>query len=154
MQTFSNVTKLLPLTGGSLDGQTEKLDALRADSLYDVNFHKAGESAATNYITGRIEIHDQRKFLLVNLPYSKGWTAKVDGQPVEVHRVNTMFMGLYLDPGEHEIELSYATPGANAALAVSAVGIAGTVLWCVAFRRKHRRLAVKITKCLIVKQKK
>ena len=119
-----------------LSGQAEKLDALRADSLRDVDFHKAGDSASTNFITGRIEVHDVRKFLLVNLPYSDGWTAKVDGQEVTLHRANTMFMGLYLDPGEHEVELSYATPGARAGLAASAVGVAGTALWCAISRRK------------------
>ena len=120
-----------------LSGQAEKLDALRADSLRDVNFHKAGDSASTNLITGRIEVRDVRKFLLVNLPYSDGWTAKVDGREVALYRANTMFMGLYLDPGEHEIELSYATPGAHAGLAASAVGAAGTALWCAISRRKE-----------------
>ena len=120
-----------------LSGQAEKLDALRADSLRDVDFHKAGDSASTNFITGRIEVHDVRKFLLVNLPYSDGWTAKVDGREVALYRANTMFMGLYLDPGEHEIELSYATPGAHAGLAASAVGAAGTALWCAISRRKE-----------------
>ena len=120
-----------------LSGQAEKLDALRADSLRDVDFHKAGDSASTNFITGRIEVHDVRKFLLVNLPYSDGWTAKVDGQEVTLHRANTMFMGLYLDPGEHEVELSYATPGARAGLAASAVGVVGTVLWGAISRRRE-----------------
>ena len=120
-----------------LSGQAEKLDALRADSLRDVDFHKAGDSASTNFITGRIEVHDVRKFLLVNLPYSDGWTAKVDGREVALYRANTMFMGLYLDPGEHEIELSYATPGARAGLAASAVGVAGTALWCTVSRRRE-----------------
>ncbi len=118
-------------------GQVEKLDALRADSLQDVDFHKAGDSASTNRITGRIEVHDVRKFLLVNLPYSDGWTAKVDGQPAELRRANTMFMGLYLEPGEHEIELSYTTPGSRIGLAASAVGVAGVVLWCAVSRRKE-----------------
>ncbi len=130
-----------------LSGQTEKLDALRADSLCDVDFHKAGDSASTNRITGRIEVHDARKFLLVNLPYSDGWTAKVDGREVALHRANTMFMGLYLDPGEHEIELSYATPGARAGLAASAVGVAGTVLWCAISRRKEECSSAKQVAC-------
>ena len=121
----------------SLAGQAEKLNALKADSLRDVDFHKAGDSASTNRITGRIEVHDVRKFLLINLPYSDGWTAKVDGQEVALHRANTMFMGLYLDPGAHEVELSYATPGVRTGLAVSAVGVAGTVLWCAISRRKE-----------------
>ena len=131
----------------SLSGQAEKLNALKADSLRDVDFHKAGDSASTNRITGRIEVHDARKFLLVNLPYSDGWTAKVDGQEVALHRANTMFMGLYLDPGEHEIELSYATPGVRTGLAASAVGVVGTVLWCAISRRKEECLSAKQVAC-------
>ncbi len=120
-----------------LSGQAEKIDALGADALSDVDFHEAGASASTSRITGRIEVHDQRKFLLVSLPYSRGWTARVDGREVELHRANTMFMGLYLDPGAHEVELSYATPGARAGLAAGAAGVAGTALWCAASRRNR-----------------
>lgn len=48
---------------------------------------------------------------ILTLPYAKGWTARVNGKSVPLYPVNTMYMGLALDEGEHIIELSYLTPG-------------------------------------------
>lgn len=39
--------------------------------------------------------------------FHKGWKAKVDGEPAEIHRVNYILRGLYLTPGEHRVELRF-----------------------------------------------
>ena len=53
------------------------------------------------------------------LPYSRGWRAYVDGREQEILRANTMNMALRLDSGEHEIVLTYETPGLKAGAAIS-----------------------------------
>lgn len=59
----------------------------------------------------------------------------MDGQPAELLRANTAFLGLELDAGEHVIELHYETPGLKVGLVLSGAGIlafVGIVIW-------HRR---------------
>lgn len=63
-----------------------------------------------NRITADIR-SDERIALCLAIPYSRGWTAYVDGKETELSRVNTMYMGFPLEAGEHSIELRYFTPG-------------------------------------------
>lgn len=74
-----------------------------------------------NRISGEIQL-DQAKALCITIPYSEGWTATVDGVETELKRANTMFMAMELEPGSHEIVLTYRTPGlaAGGALTVGA----------------------------------
>lgn len=44
------------------------------------------------------------------IPYSKGWTLKIDNKKVETFPVNTAFLGANIDKGKHKIELTYKTP--------------------------------------------
>lgn len=53
---------------------------------------------------------DENKLLCFSLPYSKGWSAKVDGKKVEVLNCNIQYLGIYVEKGAHHIELSYTTP--------------------------------------------
>ena len=77
-------------------------------------------SMDTDKVSGTISL-DERRALVLSIPYSKGWTAKVDGQEVQLHKANGMFMGLALDAGDHTIELTYRTPGLTAGIAISVV---------------------------------
>ena len=76
---------------------------------------KLGEEAlenvkmGTNEIAGNISI-SKKKALVLSVPYSKGFTAYVDGKETKLQKANTMFMALELEPGSHEIRLTYCTP--------------------------------------------
>ena len=63
----------------------------------------------TNEITGDISV-SEKKALVLSVPYSKGFTAYVDGKETKLQKANTMFMALELEPGSHEIRLTYCTP--------------------------------------------
>ena len=39
--------------------------------------------------------------------YYPGWTATVDGQPVEVGRVNYILRAINVKPGQHKVELQF-----------------------------------------------
>ena len=77
---------------------------------------KLGEEAlenvkmGTNEITGDISV-SERKALVLSVPYSKGFTAYVDGKETKLQKANTMFMALELEPGSHEIRLTYCWNG-------------------------------------------
>lgn len=53
---------------------------------------------------------DEPSILTTSIPYSEGWRAEVNGQPVETIQVNEGFVGLPLERGRSEITLSYRTP--------------------------------------------
>lgn len=63
-----------------------------------------------SYQNDRIAIearcHASCLLVLTDLDFP-GWEARVDGSPVETLRVNTLFRGVRLDPGQHQIEYLY-----------------------------------------------
>ena len=85
--------------------------------------------------------------LFFSVPYSEGFSAKVNGEPVDVEKVDYGFMAVRV-PGKTECDVvfTYETPGWNtgvkislAALAVFAVYLAAVVI----YRRKRRSAARK-----------
>lgn len=66
----------------------------------------------------------QAKICVFSIPYSKGWTAYVDGSEQQIVKANVAFMGLVLAPGPHHILLKYRTPGLFGGVIISAVAIA------------------------------
>jgi hypothetical protein len=60
-----------------------------------------------------------------------GWSARVDGKPIDVELVNGPFVGGWLRPGRGTLELSYWPPGLTAGLLLAALGLCGLVAaWC------------------------
>lgn len=90
-----------------------------------------------NRISGSIQLNTA-KVLCMSVPYSKGWSASVDGNKAELFRVNTIFCGILLEPGEHQVELKYVTPGLDAGILCTLLGI---VLFIAIISR--RKLTVK-----------
>lgn len=88
----------------------------------------------TNSLSGDITVSEE-KLLVVQIPYSTGWSAAVDGQPAELLRADTAFLGLMLAPGSHHIELTYRTPGLAAGAALSLAGLAVFLLLLLRGRR-------------------
>jgi len=59
-----------------------------------------------NHITGTIATQVS-SILFYSIPFDAGWTAKVNGKEVKVHRVNCGFIGLVLPAGNNNVELSF-----------------------------------------------
>jgi len=79
-----------------------QVDQLREVILEDVNI-------SANRVTGTIH-SDRDKLLCLSIPYSKGWSAYLNGEKVELLNVNTMFSGIYVPAGNYEVTLTYITP--------------------------------------------
>ncbi len=75
---------------------------------------------SNNKIVGNIDTWKDR-MLVFNVPYSKGWTAYVDGEKVEVQEANVMYMAIPITKGSHEIVLKYKTPYLQIGLLISIV---------------------------------
>lgn len=76
-----------------------------------------------NTLTCSANIENSDETLVIRLPYSTGWKALVDGEPVEVENVDIGFMGIRLDAGTHDIKLTYQTPGLVIGAVISLVGL-------------------------------
>ncbi len=105
-----------------MDNYEQQVEALAQDTLQNVDFHE-NRAHATNQVSGTISL-DSAKYLLLTIPYSSGWSAYVDGEPQELLQADTAFMALYLEPGDHEINLVYHTPGSTAGLIISLLSLA------------------------------
>ena len=56
-----------------------------------------------------------------SIPYHIGWKAYVDGKEVELYNVNTLYMGMKIPAGSHNITLKYTSPGIVVGGIISAI---------------------------------
>ncbi len=112
-----------------------RVNALRAEPLKNIKW-------GTNELTGTVDL-TKDKILCVSVPYSKGWSATVDGKEEKILRGNYMFMALPLKAGHHDIVFSYCPPGLKigAALTVLSWGILAWMLLRERRRKNRERTA-------------
>lgn len=89
-------------------------------------------------ITGSINT-DKTRLLMFTVPNYGGWTCYLDGQKTELLRVNTMYMGIVIEPGRHDIKLSYTIPGIKAGMGVSGVSLAACLVLIIDKIRKRKK---------------
>lgn len=66
---------------------------------------------------------DEPRELFTTIPYEEGWTATLDGKPVNIRKcLNDTFMCLDIPSGKHTVELSFAPAGMNVGLIITACG--------------------------------
>lgn len=78
------------------------------------------------YVKGTVEA--ETGMLVTNIPFSAGWTARVDGREVETEKVNIGFVGIPLEAGEQTIEFIYETPLLKVGFVLTLLGVVG-VAW-------------------------
>lgn len=64
---------------------------------------------------------EKERLVFFSVPYEDGWSATVNGEPVEIEKVNVGFMAVKVPAGTSEIRFTYRTPGLPAGIIVSAV---------------------------------
>ncbi|MBQ8802872.1 MAG: YfhO family protein [Tyzzerella sp.] len=67
---------------------------------------------------------DDGDYLVTSIPFDKGFTAYVNGEPAAVEVVNKAFVGVRLNKGENDVVIKYTSPFFHAGLAVSLLGFA------------------------------
>ena len=70
-------------------------------------------------LSGHIEVKEDG-LLFLSVPYSEGWSAKVDGESAEIVPIQDALMGIRLGKGSHEISLSYTPAGFREGAMISA----------------------------------
>lgn len=75
-----------------------------------------------------------------SVPYEQGWSATVNGEPVEVEQVNVGFMAVKASAGNNIIRFTYETPGLKLGIIISVISfilLAGYLLVVFFYRRNH-----------------
>lgn len=106
----------------SLTTMHAQLSALKEHTLTDVDLHKNPISFATSMITGSIDTDDS-EILFLSVPYSKGWTAYIDGKKTDLYAADTMFCAIPMSAGHHDVKLVYHTPGLFFGIILSILGL-------------------------------
>ncbi|HEY0590192.1 MAG TPA: YfhO family protein [Thermoanaerobaculia bacterium] len=79
-----------------------------------------------------------RGWIVVSEVFWHGWHAYEGGTRIPLRQANHAFIGLFLEAGHHEIELSYTPLSFYWGAAISFLTIAGAVAWGL-WRRRRRR---------------
>ncbi len=116
------------------------------ESTYTALCAQYAQTAATGFeetsygFTSTITL-DRENLVFYSVPYEDGWTATVNGEPVDVIQANIGFMAVVAPAGDNEIVFTYQTPGFTVGVIVSAIAILILLgyLWLVR-REKRQRL--------------
>jgi hypothetical protein len=76
-------------------------------------------------------------YLTLSDSYNTDWHVDVDGHPAPMMRVNGLFRGVHLTPGEHVVTFTYHPTTFYSGAAISAITAFGLALACVAARLRR-----------------
>jgi uncharacterized membrane protein YfhO len=79
-------------------------------------------------ISCRVDAREGQK-LLLSVPASTGWTARVNGQKTETEAFEGSLMEIPLEPGENYITMQYRVPGLTAGILLTLAGLGILALW-------------------------
>lgn len=83
-------------------------------------------TGTTVWATNRVDAHvsfTSPKLLCMQMTYSKGWRAYVDGEEVPVICTDLMFTGAVVEAGEHDVSFRYVTPGLVPGAILTLIGL-------------------------------
>jgi len=103
------------------------------------------EEASSSYVAGKnsftsVITLEKENLIFYSIPYDEGWSATVNGEPVQIEKVNKGFMAVKGEAGENTVVFTYTTPGlATGALVslVSLIVLIGYMVICWIWNRKH-----------------
>ena len=119
-------TKELSVIYGSGDYELEDISCLtgsvdenRNRSLYQ-NPVQLTQSSSGNGYEGLVQADDSG-WLVTSLPYDENFHITVDGKEIQPERVNTAFLGVCIQEGNHQVKIWYESAGSQAGLLLSGV---------------------------------
>ena len=112
----------------SMDGFGDRVNSLKESGISNLEID-------VDTISAKIDVQN-KKLLCVAVPYSKGWSAYVDGEKREVFCVNEHYMGIVVKPGECEMVMNYRTPFKKAGLIITVIGLVLYITVVMLYRKK------------------
>lgn len=76
-------------------------------------------------------------FLVLAENWAPGWSARVDGSPSRLYRVNYLQQAVRLGAGRHEVDFEYTPPGERSGFLLAAFGLAGITCCGLSMRKKR-----------------
>jgi hypothetical protein len=76
--------------------------------------------------------------VVLNDRIEEGWEVSIDGRDARPIRTNSVFRGVEVPAGSHEVTWRYTVPGLREGAAISALGICGTLAWGLVLLRRRR----------------
>lgn len=105
--------------------QMSLITVKKKDTFSKLNKLQQNKATNISYKENQFQASFQTKkdqMLCVTIPYSKGWSAKVDGKEAKIYKANGMFMAVPMTKGVHKVEMNYVTPGLKIGAMISAAG--------------------------------
>jgi uncharacterized membrane protein YfhO len=99
---FSHLKKFDTTTIGSKQKMLNNMQSLANTAMQTAYFNQDVFLGKINMVNDGI--------VFFSIPYTQGWTAKLDDNPVDMSLVHLGFMGIPVSQGEHVIELEYIPP--------------------------------------------
>ena len=136
---------LMMLAGVVMSGSEGCLQNFDYDEPLDLDslVAKRREYTATDFkgnsrgFTAKIEL-PSTKMVFFSVPYSKGFTARIDGKEVPIHIANWCMMALKIPAGKHSIAFNYFPAGLKTGACISLVGLLLLlmIVW-IEWKKKH-----------------
>lgn len=92
---------------------------------------------STNRISGKISVSED-KILQLAVPYSRGWHIFVDGKKAKSFASSVAYTGIFLEKGEHTVEMHYISPWIIPGTVLS---VAAWIWMALSFDVKKRRIS-------------
>ena len=82
---------------------------------------------------------DKEAIVFFSVPYTEGWSAKVNGKEAEIIKASYGFMAVRCEAGENDIVFRYITPGIRAGALMTLISAATLTAYAVYFKRREKK---------------
>ena len=122
-------------------GRLERLDVYNIP-LWEASAARLKQNACDRFVVtdSGFSAHisaEEAGIVVFTIPYDKGFSAKVDGQDVEIIPCDAAFMGVWVEPGEHEIVFTYRTRMLRLGIAMSVIAAAVLIGYVIGTKKKR-----------------
>ena len=138
-----------------LDNKNNKLEVTFSKGKYkikNINFYIINKTIINNKIEtvdkpktlniknnklySTIDVSKKDSYILLSIPYDKGFTIYVDDRKTNYDIVNVAFIGFKIGAGKHKIEVEYSSPLSKEGAIIS---ISAIVLFCISFKCNKKK---------------
>ncbi|HGF1449921.1 TPA: YfhO family protein [Streptococcus suis] len=107
------------------------LEAVQVLQEKDISTTVSGNQVDISYTS------QEEASVLLTLPYDKGWSATLDGQPVTIKKAQGGFMKIDVPTGQGKLQLTFIPQGFFLGLGLSILGLLGFILY--EWRRRTKK---------------
>lgn len=132
VQKYSNIMEKININEISeYNSQyNEYIEELKTKTSYDFRYTKSGCNFKIDAETD--------KFIVLSIPYDKGWTVKANGKEIEYEKINYGLMGFKIEKGTNNIELEYNERGLKIGLIISVISIVALIMYLSVYKKTKK----------------